>query len=144
MKILLFLLAMSTTMLISAQNERQTVQQMLDDQAAAWNAGDIDRFMDTYWKSEDLQFVGEGGLVRGWEATLQRYRKRYPDLQTMGKLKFNLVDVQRRSKTVLSAVGQYHLTRPEVGDLRGFFTLILVKIKGQWLIVSDTTVESKT
>ncbi len=115
---------------------------LLDAQASAWNEGDINRFMATYWRSEELQFVGEGGLVNGWEATLKRYQTRYPDRATMGTLKFDLLDVQRRSKKVLSAVGQYYLTRPQVGDLRGFFTLILVKINGQWLIVSDTTVAS--
>lgn len=143
MKYYFFFFALSFNVILFAQDDHQTVSKLLDTQAEAWNKGDIDQFMETYWKSEELQFVGEGGLVKGWEATLQRFRKRYPDLKTMGKLSFTLLEVQKRSKSVLSAVGQYHLTRPEVGDLRGFFTLILVKIKGQWLIVSDTTVESK-
>lgn len=138
----LSLLILLNTLGVCAQEEKKWVADLLNAQANAWNEGDINRFMATYWRSDELQFIGESGLVKGWEATLKRYQTRYPDRSTMGTLKFNLLEVQCRSKKVLSAVGQYELTRPAVGDLRGFFTLILMKIKGRWLIVSDTTVAS--
>jgi hypothetical protein len=34
-------------------------------------------------------------------------------------------------------IGKWSLKREKAGDLSGYFTLLLKKINGQWLIVSD-------
>jgi len=107
-------------------------------QEAAWNRGDIDAFMETYWKSDDLQFLGAGGPTYGWQATLDNYRRRYPDRQAMGLLSFDILRMDQRSPTVMSLLGKFHLKR-SIGDLEGFFLLIWKKIDGRWLIVADHT-----
>ncbi|MGA0059601.1 MAG: DUF4440 domain-containing protein, partial [Planctomycetota bacterium] len=51
------------------------VQGMLDVQASAWNRGDLVAFMEPYWDSDALTFVGSSGVTRGYDETLARYQK---------------------------------------------------------------------
>ncbi|AFK04358.1 hypothetical protein Emtol_3229 [Emticicia oligotrophica DSM 17448] len=122
-----------------APNERQEVLKVLARQNDNWNKGNIEAFMEDYWKSDSLMFIGSKGVVYGWKATLDRYHKSYPDRATMGTLKFDIQKTDFHSKTTCWVLGKWHLTRPEKGDIGGYFTLILKKINGKWLIVSDHT-----
>jgi hypothetical protein len=122
-----------------APNERQEVLKVLARQNENWNKGNIEAFMEDYWKSDSLMFIGSKGVVYGWKATLDRYHKSYPDRATMGTLKFDIQKTDFHSKTTCWVLGKWHLTRPEKGDIGGYFTLILKKINGKWLIVSDHT-----
>jgi len=138
------LLLLTLTLLISwnlfAQNDKDfdKVKAILQTQAKAWNNGNIDAFMEYYWKSENLQFIGSNGITYGWQNTLDNYKKRYPDLQTMGQLSFDIIKVDKQSKKVITLVGKFHLKR-EIGDLEGIFLLVWKKIKGEWKIVVDQT-----
>lgn len=124
-----------------AQNKDiEKVKTLLQGQAAAWNKGDIEGFMQTYWKSDKLQFIGSSGITYGWQPTLERYKKAYPDQETMGQLRFEIIDAQKRSRKVISLVGKYFLKRSEEkGDAEGIFLLICKKVKGKWKIVVDQT-----
>ena len=110
----------------------------MEVQQKAWNEGDIDTFMEGYWKSDELQFVGGNGPTYGWQATKDGYKRRYPSREAMGKLSFDIINTNRRDKKVISLVGKFTLTRT-IGDLSGHFLLIFQKIKGEWLIVADFT-----
>ena len=94
--------------------------------------------METYWKSENLQFLGSNGPTYGWENTLERYKKRYPDRAAMGQLEFEIMNIDVRSKKVISLIGKYTLKR-ENDEPSGYFLLLWKKIKGKWLIVADHT-----
>ncbi|PLK45180.1 DUF4440 domain-containing protein [Emticicia sp. TH156] len=135
------LLCLLLSLQVSAQNQknRQEVLKVLSRQNENWNKGDIRAFMEDYWKSDSLMFIGKNGVIYGWKATLERYNKTYPDLATMGKLKFDIQKTEFYSPTTCWVLGKFHLTRPEKGDAEGYFTLIMKKIKGKWLIVSDHT-----
>lgn len=126
---------------LAAQSKKgaTAVQEILLEQQGDWNKGDIDAFMKHYWKSEQLQFIGSSGVTYGWQNTLDNYKRRYPNRQAMGQLKFEVLDVNQRSRKVISLVGKFYLTRKEIGDLSGHFILIFQKIKGKWKIVADHT-----
>ncbi len=121
------------------QNSKKEIQNLLEKQTNDWNLGQIDAFMEGYWKSDSLMFIGKNGITRSWEATKNNYHKGYPDLETMGKLKFNILKIDFHSKTTAWVLGKWHLTRKEKGDIGGLFTLIIKKINGKWLIISDHT-----
>jgi ketosteroid isomerase-like protein len=56
----------------------------------------------------------------------------------MGFLTFDIINLDKRSRKVISVVGKWHLKRDaDLGNLKGHFLLILKKIKGKWLIVAD-------
>ena len=114
------------------------IKKILNQQSMDWNRGDIDAFMEHYWKSDQLQFIGSKGITYGWEKTLNGYKERYPDKTAMGQLTFDILDINQRSKKVISLVGKFHLKRT-IGNLSGHFLLIFQKIKGRWVIVADHT-----
>ena len=124
---------------LNAQSAEEQIKTLLAVQSEAWNTGDIDGFMEGYLQTDDLHFLGSGGLTAGWHATLERYKQRYPDQQTMGQLSFDLREITRRTKDVYTVIGKFHLSRHELDDMEGFFLLVLQKIKGDWKIVADST-----
>jgi len=120
----------------SQLNDEQNIRQVLRNQTESWNQGKIEKFMEGYWQSDSLMFIGSSGVTRGWNTTLENYKKHYPDTAAMGKLSFDLVQVSRISAEYFYIVGKWHLKR-SIGDLNGHFTLLFKKIKNKWLIVSD-------
>jgi ketosteroid isomerase-like protein len=139
MKQTIFLLA-SILFFFSAsaqkKSEDETVRQLLLTQSEAWNRGDLEGFMQGYWKSDSLMFIGKSGVTYGWQQTLENYRKGYPDTAAMGKLRFDFIEIKRLSVLYYFVVGKWHLTR-SIGNVSGHFTLLLRKIKGKWVIVAD-------
>jgi len=124
--------------LVSDIADEKAILDVMAMQESAWSAGDLDTFMEGYWKSEDLVFVGRNGPQYGWQTTLDNYKKGYPDKSAMGKLKFEVVRMTRISDDAYSMIGMYTLIRAE-DQPSGYFTLVWKKIKNKWLIVSDHT-----
>jgi hypothetical protein len=116
--------------------EKNKIDLLLEKQVAAWNEGNLEEFMETYWKSEELTFVGSCGPTYGWDSTLASYKKGYPDKEAMGKLKFTVLKTSKIDRKTILVIGKFELTR-EIGDLSGHYTLLIQKINGKWLIVSD-------
>ena len=73
------------------EKDKNQILQLFDKQVSAWNDGNLEEFMQTYWKSEKLVFVGSRGPSYGWVATLESYKKGYPDKKAMGKLEFDIL-----------------------------------------------------
>lgn len=115
---------------------KQEIIALLDKQVEAWNEGNLEKFMETYWKSERLVFVGSRGPSYGWHAALDNYKKGYPEKKTMGHLKFKVLDISKIDTKTVFVVGRFELTR-EVGNVAGHYTLVSQKMEGHWLIVSD-------
>ena len=111
---------------------------LLQTQQDAWNNGDIEGFMEGYWKSEALRFTSGGSIERGWAETLARYQRNYPDRSAMGRLEFSELDVDLLSADAATVFGRFTLYR-EADEPTGLFTLILRKHDGAWRIVSDHT-----
>jgi hypothetical protein len=120
---------------IVSQDEA-AVKKILADQAVAWNKGSIDQFMRAYWPSDSLTYVGGAAITYGYDSTLTRYKKKYVDRATMGKLFFTLVDTKRLSPEYYFVTGKWFLKR-SLGDVGGCFTLLIKKFGSQWLIISD-------
>lgn len=118
--------------------EAAPVRAVLDAQVAAWNRGDLDGFMRTYWNSPDLVFQSNATTTRGFEATAERYRKKYlSEGKEMGRLAFEDLDVQLLAPGVAFARGGWHLAFREGKDARGRFTLLLRERPEGWRIVYD-------
>lgn len=110
----------------------------LDQQVAAWNRGDVDAFMQGYWKSSRTTFAGSQGVVRGWQAVLERYRREYPNREAMGRLTFSGLEITVLSPQAALVVGHWELQRrPQ--RLGGIFTLVLRKFPEGWRIIHDHT-----
>ena len=127
---------LTTQLTLSAQQAEQAIRTLLNQQTTAWNRGDLEGFMQGYWKNDSLCFIGKSGVTYGWHNTLANYKKGYPDTTAMGKLQFTILHVQLLSKTYAHVIGKWHLTR-SIGNVQGHFTLLLRRLNGQWQIVSD-------
>lgn len=137
MRLLLFLILLAAPFTaVRAQQPQSAIRTLLQHQTASWNRGDLGAFMTTYWQSDSLIFVGKRGPTYGWKATLDNYKKSYPDTTAMGKLAFNILEMKPLASDVYFVVGKWHLQRT-VGDLEGHFTLIIKRIKGSWKIIAD-------
>lgn len=123
---------------INKSNEIDQIKNVLHTQQTAWNNGNIDAFMLGYWQSDSLAFTSTNGTVKGWHNTLDRYHIAYPNKRAMGRLKFDIIDIQLMDKTTATLVGKWVLYR-ENDNSKGDFTLIFKKINGDWLIIKDVT-----
>ena len=137
----LFLLAFSlqslaqTTTPTYHKNET-AIRALLAAQTKAWNEGDLVGFMEGYLPSDSLLFVGKSGPTYGFTNTLNNYKKGYPDTASMGKLTFTLLAVTPIEKKHYRVLGKWSLQRSK-GDVSGYFTLLLQKIKGKWFVIQD-------
>jgi ketosteroid isomerase-like protein len=114
------------------------IRVVLDQQQAAWNRGDVNAFMQGYWKSSDLTFAGSSGITRGWEPVLARYRKSYPDTAAMGHLDFSEIEVRPLGNNAALVLGRWHLQRAN-DQPGGVFTLVFQRFPEGWRIVHDHT-----
>jgi ketosteroid isomerase-like protein len=133
---LLALFLFTTIMAAAQKGEEVQIKKLLVTQTEAWNRGDLEGFMQTYWKSDSLLFIGKNGIKWGWQETLDNYRKGYPDTTAMGKLSFDILVVKKLSPHYYYVVGKWMLSRT-IGDLSGHYNLLLRKLNGRWVIVAD-------
>ncbi|MFT4153543.1 YybH family protein [Parafilimonas sp.] len=130
-----FLMAICVFCHAQTPADETAIRNAMDKQIEAWNHGDVDAFMKTYWKNDSLLFVSNPPTY-GWQPTLDRYKQAYPDTAAMGRLSFNLLQLKPLSPEYYFVLGQWHLQR-SMGDAGGYFTLLFRKIKGEWLIIVD-------
>lgn len=119
------------------------VIEMLHASAASWNDGDMNGFLDDYWRSDDLTFSGATGVTRGWDEVRQRYLRSYwaPGV-SRDSLRFEELEVTALGENYALVLGRYVLYRPEEYDQvtsTGHFSLVLKRMEGSWRIIHDHT-----
>lgn len=134
--ILTMLMFVSQTGTAQSGSVKAAVLEVMQQQEKAWNKGDLPAFMQTYWKSDSLAFVGSHTVTYGWQQTLDNYKKTYKDRDAMGELSFSNIKIDQLSATSCFVLGAWHLKR-KAGDLDGHYTLLFKKIEGHWVIVTD-------
>ena len=141
---LLFFLAINITygQSILSELDKDGIISVLKQQEKFWNKGDIDGFMQGYVKSDYLVFNGSSGPFYGWDSVKDRYIKTYPSKEKMGTLNFKIHNISLITSSVAQLIGQFFLSYPK-SEVSGYFTLILIKSKGEWLILSDHTTRSE-
>ncbi|WP_295829827.1 DUF4440 domain-containing protein [uncultured Winogradskyella sp.] len=118
------------------ETAKTEILKVMKDQEIAWNNGDLEGFMQGYWKSDSLKFYGSNGLTKGWQNTLDNYKRGYPSKAETGTLNFVINDISRIENNNFWVMGEYHLKR-EAGDADGVFIIIFKMINGEWKIVAD-------
>ncbi len=119
--------------------ERAAINAVLKAQQAAWNRGDVEAFLTGYWHSTELTFSGSNGVARGWDGVVARYKKNYPDRDSMGELDFSDLEIRFLGPDAALVLGKWHLKRETAGDVGGVFTLVWEKFPDGWKIIHDHT-----
>jgi len=144
MKNILFvmLLILGAASVIFAQSKdekiKSDVRKVMDEQVTAWNKGDIEGFMKGYWNSPQMTFVSGDNVTKGWQPTLERYKKSYDSRAKMGVLSFTDLEITVTSKDSAVVLGRFTLVR-EKDKPTGMFTLNFRKFKDGWKIILDHT-----
>jgi beta-aspartyl-peptidase (threonine type) len=138
--VMLLILAAASVNVAQSKNEKikADLKKVMDEQVAAWNRGDIDGFMQGYWNSPEMTFVSGDNVTKGWQPTLERYKKNYNTRAKMGVLTFSEIEIEILSRDAAKVLGRWHVAH-EPKDDQGRFTLIFRKLKDGWKIVHDHT-----
>lgn len=143
----IILLVSLASLLIAASalkaQETGAIEQVLHNQEAAWNAGDIEGFMRGYQNSPETTFIGKT-MEHGYQNILERYRRAYANHDAMGKLDFSDLQVRMLGKDHAVVTGKFHLTRTAGGggDASGIYSLVFEKEPEGWRIILDHTTQN--
>lgn len=141
---LLILMLVFSAASVFAQNAKRDdkisagIRRVMDAQVLAWNAGDVDDFMKGYWNSAQMTFVSGDHVTKGWQPTLDNYKKKYDSKAKMGVLTFSDLEISVLAKDAAVVLGSWSLAR-EADNPHGKFTLTFRKFKNDWKIIIDHT-----
>jgi ketosteroid isomerase-like protein len=122
----------------SKADSASEIRAVVNAQQEAWNRGDIEAFMNGYWRSDETVFVSGDDVSRGWQKVLDRYKEKYSDRAKMGTLMFSNLEITPLSNDSVVALGSWELKRAS-DNPHGRFTLILRRMSDGWKIVHDHT-----
>ncbi len=120
------------------------IEQVMAQQQAAWNRGDVDDFMQGYKDAPDTTFVGST-VRKGYRDILASYRQHYASRAQMGRLTFSAIDVRLLPGDdgvvrYAAVTGRFHLDRSAHGEVTkddGVFSLLWEKTPSGWKIILD-------
>ena len=136
-RVFISLLLILSSLGIYAQGQTsEQIRSIMQEQTQAWNDGNIEGFMEAYWKSDSLLFIGSAGPQYGWQTTLDKYKSSYPDKAAMGELVFDILTIEVIDAENAHVSGKWTLNR-ESDMLFGYYSLLWKKINGNWVIVYD-------
>jgi uncharacterized protein (TIGR02246 family) len=124
---------------LSATDRKQTevaIRNVFEAGCAAWNRGDLDGYLASYWDSDKTLWISGGSLQRGRKAIVEAYRARFSTPQQMGQITVAGLEIEVLTDTDALAFGRWMLALEDKSS-HGFFTVQLKKIEGSWLFVSD-------
>jgi ketosteroid isomerase-like protein len=133
-KLILFFAILMSSYIGFAQEKE--IKNLLEQQRSGWNKGDMEAYMQGYWKSDSLLFIGRSGPDYGWQKTLESYKKFYPDKASMGYLTFDIKEIKMIDKNHAFVLGAWNIKK-EKDEAKGFFTLIVQKFKDGWKVIVD-------
>jgi ketosteroid isomerase-like protein len=126
-----------------AADSKSEIRAVLEAQQNAWNRGDIDAFMDGYWRSDETVFVSGDDVLRSWQKVLERYKRQYSDRKKMGILTFPELEITSLSGDSAVVLGSWRLGRVK-DQPHGRFTLIFRRFDDSWKIIHDHTSAAET
>lgn len=140
--LLTFLMILTVSGFAFAQSKdekaKMAIRKVMDEQIVAWNRGDVDGFMQGYWKSESLIFVSGDNVRRGWQTVTDNYKKSYNTREKMGVLSFTDLEINVLSKDSATVLGRWKV-EAKPNNAQGRFTLVFRKFKEGWRIIHDHT-----
>lgn len=122
--------------------QKDSIKELLDMQANAWNKGDLKAFMTGYKRASTISYTSSGKIINGYDALLAHYEKRYgKNSDTMGKLDFTILQEIELGKNNALCIGRWHLIDKENKEIEGVFSLVLSREneKSAWKVIHDHT-----
>lgn len=131
---LIFLVSCKST------NHCNEIYNLMEQQEDAWNNGNLENFMNVYWKNDSLVFIGKSGINYGWDKTFSNYKNSYKSKEQMGTLEFKNIICNHINDSTHIVTGKWSLKRNNsIGNINGYYSLIWVKKQTGWKITYDHT-----
>ena len=113
----------------------EELDNMIENLERAWNRGDLESVCAAY--SEEARYISASGKARGRENILDLYRKKYPDVASMGTLSLAFIEYDA-SEAADSGGGtiRYKLNRNGT-EKTGLSLISFEKIDGKVFITRD-------
>jgi beta-aspartyl-peptidase (threonine type) len=122
------------------ERARSEIEKALNNQAKAWNDGDLPAFMSAYCRRADTSYVSADAQIYGYDAIEARYKKRYGDnRESMGLLTFSDLKFVDVSPTSVICIGRFQVEKKDKKKAAGVFSLVLIKEENGWKILHDHT-----
>ena len=122
--------------LYTASKLQLDVTKVILAQQAAWNTGDLDRYVSFYKDAPDTEAILAGPTL-GLSAIRTAYHTNFPNRDAIGAIENSEVVVRALGNNFALATGKYHLMRSKKagGDALGTFTQIFEKTDDGWKII---------
>jgi uncharacterized protein (TIGR02246 family) len=129
-------LAQQPDQLYTATKQQLDVTKVILAQQAAWNTGDLDRYVSFYKDAKDTEAI-LGNPFIGLDAIRKAFHVNFPSREAMGAIEDSEVTVRALGENFALATGKYHLMRNKKsgGDALGTFTQIFEKTSAGWQII---------
>ena len=113
------------------------VKSALQNQVAAWNAGDLEKAMGFYWNSPEMLWISKQGIQKGYQPVLEGYRKDFADKSKMGVYSYESLFIDRLSTTSVYYVFKWKIELNGKRLMGGISSQIWKPIGGRWVITSE-------
>jgi ketosteroid isomerase-like protein len=122
--------------LYTASKQQLDVTKVILAQQAAWNTGDLDRYVSFYKDAPDTEAILAAPTM-GLAAIRNAYHINFPNRDAMGAIENSEVNVRALGENFALATGKYHLQRTKKGggDAFGTFTQVFEKTSAGWQII---------
>jgi len=122
---------------MTSNNEVSAIEAVINAQAEAWSRGDLDGYLDYFWRDPRLYYGSVNTVVRGWEALRESYASRYGEGAQLGQLRFSEVNIEILSADTAMVTGRFHVTEAKL-PASGSWLIVLRKFPGPgWRVVAD-------
>lgn len=115
------------------------IRAMLVRSADAWNAGDLDTFLDDYADDSTTSFMAGGGPRYGFDWIRSHYAPRFEPGAHRDSLRFTHVHARPLGPDYAMATARFVLFSADSTTASGPFTLVLHRVNGRWKIIHDHT-----
>ena len=123
----------------AAADPRSEIEAQFRRSAQAWNAGDLDGFMQDYARDGTTSYVAGGRLRRGWDRIRGGYAARFEPGAQRDSLRFEDFDVRALGTTHALVFARFILARGDSTTASGPFTLVMERRPEGWRIIHDHT-----
>src|SRR5262245_49674904 len=121
----------------SQPSDAQVIYEDLLKLLEAWNADNIDRYLELYWKSPNLSVLRNMEQLNGWQNLHDFLAKTFQDPKLMGHAEPVRIQIKLLTPTLAYRLLRLKFTFPDSKKLEEVRTMVLQKFKEGWKIIGS-------
>src|SRR6202795_1802325 len=124
----------------NTEPDAQRVYEILLKMLDRWNAHDIERHLEVYWKSPELLIVIDSEQFNGWQQLHDSYLNGYPDRSAMGFIEPGRIQVKLLKPDLALALTWWSISFPTSKQkVVGNTTMNVQKFDTGWRVIAAHT-----